>query len=142
MKYLLDLKSFVFPPCPSNVDSGTFTFQCGVALWLVDFASKNFIADCWRQRGKFLSGLASFSNFVPLKIPVPTKKAVQVWAPNTRSSKWTKEVRGRHCSGRAAFYIVVKGRKCGVFYKWEDCLASVANFDQAVFFGANSLEEA
>ena len=37
----------------------------------------------------------------------------------------------------AAFYIVVKGRKCGVFYKWEDCLASVANFDQAVFFGVD-----
>ncbi len=99
LKYLLNLQSFVFPPCPSNVDSGTFTFQC-VALWLVDLASKNFIVDCWRQRGKFLSGLASFSNFVPLKIPVPTKKAVQVWASNTKSSKW---VRGRHCSGRAAF---------------------------------------
>ena len=40
------------------------------------------------------------------------------------------------------FYIVVKGRKCGVFYKWEDCVASVANFDQAVFFGVDSLEEA
>jgi hypothetical protein len=100
-------------------------------LWLVDLASKNFIANCWRQRGRFVSGLASF-NSVQLNIPVPTKKAVQVWAPNTRSAKWSKEARGRHCSGRAAFYIVVKGRKCGVFYKWEDCLASVANFDQAV----------
>jgi viroplasmin and RNaseH domain-containing protein len=67
---------------------------------------------------------------------------VQVWAPNTRSAKRSKEARGRHRSGRAAFYIVVKGRKCGVFYKWEDCLASVANFDQAVFFGVDSLEEA
>ena len=36
LKYLLDLQSFVFPPCPSHVDSGTFTFQCGIALWLVD----------------------------------------------------------------------------------------------------------
>ena len=48
---------------------------------------------------------------------------------------WSKEARGRHRSnsnsGRAAFYIVVKGRKCGAFNKWEDCLASVANFDQA-----------
>jgi hypothetical protein len=32
--------------------------------------------------------------------------------------------------------------KCGVFFKWEDCLASVANFDKAVFFGADSLDEA
>ncbi len=38
--------------------------------------------------------------------------------------------------------VIYKGRKCGVFYKWEDCLASVANFDQAVFFGVDSLEEA
>ena len=75
LKYLLDLQSFVFLPCPSHIDSGTFTSQCGVALWLVDLASKNFIADCWRQRGRFLSGLASF-NSVQLNIPVPTKKAV------------------------------------------------------------------
>ena len=42
---------------------------------------------------------------------------------------------------RLSFYIVVKGRKYGMFYKWKDCLASVANFDQAVFFGVDSLEE-
>ena len=63
LKYLLDLQSFVFLPCPSHIDSGTFTSQCGVALWLVDLASKNFIADCWRQHGRFLSGLASFILF-------------------------------------------------------------------------------
>jgi hypothetical protein len=104
LKYLLYLQSFVFPfpPCPSHVDSGAFTFQCGVALWLVDLASKNFIADCWRQRGRFLSGLASFDS-VQLNITVPTKKAVQVWAPNTRSAKWSKEARGHHRSNRAAF---------------------------------------
>ncbi len=58
---------------------------------------------------------------------------------------WSKEVRGRHRFGRSAFYIVLKGRRCGVFYKIirEDCLASEANFDHASsFFGAESLDEA
>ena len=92
---------------------------------VVDLASKNFIADCWRGNvGDFSK--SGFST--KIKIYLSLIRLCRFWLP-MRSSKWSKEVRGRHRFGRSAFYIVLKGRKCGVFYKWEDCLASVANFD-------------
>ena len=48
----------------------------------------------------------------------------------------------RRRRGRAAFYVVWRGRETGIFYKWADCMRSVANVAKAKFKGFVTWAEA
>lgn len=53
--------------------------------------------------------------------------------------QWASSVQRRK---PAAFYVVWEGRRRGLFYRWRDCLKSVANYDGAQFMGFVTLSEA
>lgn len=40
------------------------------------------------------------------------------------------------------FYVVLKGRRCGIFQTWEDCEAQVKGFKGSKYKGFKTLEEA
>ena len=115
---------------------------------MFDKASKNFILRCWRARQNVI-GEVSVRNGVILH----ERPAVRVLrAPSAKRyifdahNRW--EWRGwvrrdpsfavRRQGAAKAFFVVLCGRKVGVFYRWCDALASVAGFPGAKFRGFDS----
>ena len=43
--------------------------------------------------------------------------------------------------GPCAFYAVKKGRSAGIFYRWVDCMRSIAGVEDRVFCGRRTLQE-
>ena len=57
-----------------------------------------------------------------------------------RKCRWERPEHGG--KGTAAYYVVLVGRTRGLFYRWQDCMKSVANYEGAVFQGFRSIDEA
>ena len=132
------------------------------ATWVTDKTAKSYLRACWRLRTALIGELR-VENGV-LQSDVSTENATSVlraqnerargregglreqvehWRPWVRRSGGStgsrRVARTRH---RSAFYVVWRGRQEGLFYKWPDCMRSVANFAGAKFKGFRTLREA
>ena len=135
-----------------------------LALWTMDKVAKAYLRACWRLRGALLGDLR-VEHGVLKRDPSPltpqdvlceqrvVSTGVREQAPavamhadpnvsQSLSQPWCdwvqrKGQRARRGGSRArkAFYVVWCGREEGMFYKWEDCMPSVANFPGAKFKG-------
>ena len=45
-------------------------------------------------------------------------------------------------ASKKKFYVVLKGRRCGIFQTWEDCEAQVKGFKGSKYKGFKTLQEA
>ena len=67
------------------------------------------------------------------------KQYWKYWGPKQKKF-WTKK--GKKTNRRANFYVVHKSHKTGVFYKWSDCVKSIAGLKDAKFTGYQKLQDA
>ena len=65
------------------------------------------------------------------------RQDLMAWAPSP-----SPVARPRQSSRRKNFFVVWRGRICGVFYRWCDTLASVAGFPDPAFKGFDTRQEA
>ena len=135
--------------------------QAGKARWYVDKCVKNFLLASWRLRESIVGSMVVAGGVL---VVTPSKRSVfdsldaqegqqdadmsQVWvdskdfwtewipAPVKVVTSWPVR------KGPSAFYAVKVGRQTGIFYKWEDCMRSVAGVDDSVFCGRFTLAEA
>ena len=130
------------------------------ACWQLDKMAKNYLVACWRARQSIM-GVVSVTKGVLKRDPPPAgtkevlsrqsagwkgctpavtaehRKFWEQWLPKDETG-WSRS--GRR--GPANFYVVHKGRRTGIFYKWSDCMRSVAGCHMARFQGFMSLENA
>lgn len=45
-------------------------------------------------------------------------------------------------ASKKRYYVVLKGRRCGIFQTWEDCEAQVKGFKGSKYKGFKDLEQA
>ena len=135
--------------------------HCGLAEWLLDKTSKNFVLMLSRLRQALLGSLRICGGRLmvvrgkftvnEVLLQQGSYQASQVaprlalysgWVPPVaRSICWAKGVPSR---GPFPFYVVWRGRSIGVKYKWSSVRSSVAGLSSAdsAFKGFASLEEA
>ena len=74
------------------------------------------------------------------KVADDFKSHWEPWIPRKKhkwSTCWAKSKR----RGAAPFYLVERGRVPGLFYKWSDCLRSVAGLDDSVFCAIDDYDD-
>ena len=135
-----------------------------MSLWALDKHTKNFIRVAWRRRtakvGSFSTHLSEGGRLALTHIPPPAGCEVladppnrpplrrvtdprfkEFWAPWLHMCR-APSARQHSPSRRKNFFIVWRGRKKGIFYKWSHCLASIRGYKGAKFKGFDSLQEA
>ena len=45
-------------------------------------------------------------------------------------------------ASKKKFYVVLKGRRCGIFQTWEDCEAQVKGYKGSKYKGFSTIEQA
>ena len=145
-----------WPECPADQDQDAYRDLCGQAAWSLDKAVKNFLVACWRlresvvgvllvKRGVFCRTASTFTarDLLRKRIVSPTSppsvaKFHNFW------QKWVPVIKKDwHGSGRrkpANFYVVFHGRQTGVFYKWSDCVRSIASVEGSKVKGFDTLQ--
>ena len=137
--------------------------QCGLAEWVLDKCTKNFLLMLDRMRQSFLGHLRIIagrlwvgpskysSTQLELRQTLPLRNDASktaVTLPRALLNDWMPPSPNRMCwakgvsSRPSPFYTVRRGRCIGVFHKWIDCKASVAGLNDAVFKGFTSLQDA
>ena len=160
--------------CPLGMNQAAHDEQCGKAAWVFDKVTKNFLVRCWKDR-RSVVGILKASHGVLTRTPVPVKagqvnQAGQAAQDKTSQASWTgsggdlfpaerrrewqrwspcatpdPHVRAVLRGEPHGFYVVWRGRRRGVFYRWCDVFASVAGFSGARckgFDGWHDAEEA
>ena len=131
---------------------------CAKARWMLDKLAKNFVMACWRLREALVGKLSiehQTLHHSPSEASVERLLAQQgetgnYALPSTGAQEpWRDWIQvgdrrrsNRRKRGRAAFFVVWHGRETGLFYKWADCMRSVANVAKAKFKGFATLAEA
>ena len=146
--------------CPLGMNQAAHDEQCGKAAWVFDKVTKNFLVRCWKDR-RSVVGILKASHGVLTRTPVPVKagqvnQAGQAAQDKTSQASWTgsggdlfpaerrrewqrwspcatpdPHVRAVLRGEPHGFYVVWRGRRRGVFYRWCDVFASVAGFSGA-----------
>ena len=143
--------------CPAGVDVTVHDEQCGKAAWLFDKVTKNFLVRCWKDRRtaigvlKVSHGLLT-RTLAPQRAPTMAQDMQPVnvralFSPERRPEwqRWSPfaardpNVSMARRGTPHGFYVVWRGRSCGVKYRWCDAFASVAGFSGAKCKGFNSL---
>ena len=133
----------------------------GLAHWLVDKASKNFLVAIWTLRETLLGSLrviggrlvreASkkvFEAEVAKQRTVPVhvqdvnkyKHFWSLWVPR-KFSRWSTMAKSTR-NGKAAFYVVTGGLVDGVFYAWRHAFRSFTARPEARVRGFDTLRDA
>ena len=125
------------------------------ACWTLDKVAKSYLRACWKLRLAMLGELRvdhgvlkcepSYECVAELKQKQDERRsASRVISPKDLETHWRPWTRGpsrranKSSRKRGAFYVVWRGRQTGLFYKWSDCMRSVANFAGARFRGYGS----
>ena len=133
---------------------------CGKVRYQVDKTVKNFLVACWRLReaaigrlrvsdGRVVNSrpgdaprLASLMSeqgkslgLSPVAIPM---KMVDWWVDN-RSRRY---ICNKRSLDKAAFYVVFRGWRTGIFYKWSDCELAMRKYAGPSVKGFRTLAEA
>ena len=74
-----------------------------------------------------------------LRITDPRLK--EFWSPWLNTCR-TSHMKQHNPSRRKNFFLVWRGRKIGIFYKWSHCYANIRGYKDAKFKGFDSLQEA
>ena len=130
--------------------------QCGKAEWMLNKAIKNMLVNCWRLRAKLLGQIDKCEslgwklvkdrkpstvgkmNFISsLTATYAQRQFWRPWVP-ARRRNWKRSGK----KGRSNFYAVITGRRGEVFYKWSDCVRSMAGMEGAEVKGFQTLQEA
>ena len=150
-------KSFAFPNwCTGDEEERV---ACGKALFSFDKTVENYLVMCWKYR-QLLIGQISVRHGRLEANPAKDRCFEQALEKLGRQSQvgggslrhqeqfwadWVPRCRQEHSRNgnkkKAVVYRVYKGRKEGVFYRWCDVVASVANFPGASFRGFETFEE-
>ena len=125
------------------------------ARWAFSEATKNFLSAMWKARGALCGTFKPSPHGLLFSPPIPPSRAsgvapaaraLTVPADKTAWSRWLESDRPRAQGGSRSkpsnYYVVWRGRKPGVFYKWCDAHASVAGVPDAEFKGFDSLADA
>ena len=132
-----------------------------MALWSLDSASKNFFSVAWRYRSSIVGELKVVRSGIvrvppdrstshhqscgvpPISPPDHLKRFWSRWLPHVVfSPPALPPGPSKQRGGRRNFFVVWRGRKCGIFYKWNDCKASIVGFPDPGFKGFDTLTEA
>lgn len=144
------------PPRRVLEDEEHFAEQCALARWVLDKAVKHFLLACWRLRSAFLgdvqvlhgSAVVTPPSLSPCEVIRAQKACSHSPLPGNARQYWrtwlAKPVEHlvRRKRKKSPFYAVLRGRKTGVFYNWDDCARSVLGVPGAQFLGCQTLLEA
>ena len=144
-------RSFVVP-CPAGADVDLHAEQCAKAAFLFDKLSKNFLLRCWRARQNIIGKITVSQGQIVHERPALFALRDPVARPfvfHARSRwEWTSWIPrdptfvARRQGLPKGFFVVLRGRTRGVFYRWCDAFASVAGFPDAKFKGFDSKADA
>ena len=135
-------------PCPDGVAVDLHDEQCAKAAFLFDKLSKNFLLRCWRARQNIIGKITVSQGQITHERPAlfalrdPVAKPFVFHAQSRW--EWTSWIPRdltslAHRQGPPkGFFVVLRGRTRGVFYRWCDTFASVAGFLDAKFKGFDS----
>ena len=147
-----------FPDKPLNMPEEQYTANCARASWLLDKLTKNYLLRCWKARaqivgkmrlegGRLISEVGERLQLLdsrPSTVPY-TFRAADV----RRRKRWQRYMypTSFHCSssdrkGPWNFYVVTRGRRLGVFYRWLDVKRAMAGLPGALCRGYSTLSEA
>jgi hypothetical protein len=137
--------------------------EVGKAKWFVDKNVKNFLVVCWRVRESVLGSLTvqhgqlvsesskwAVEEVLDSQVVCGDVDVSQVWDGSRKFwSEWMPQVERKGPlfppysvkRGPCAFYAVKKGRSTGIFYRWVDCMRSIAGVEDRVFCGRRTLQE-
>ena len=138
---------------------------CHVTVGPRQAYTKNFIRIAWRRRTAKIgslclqpsnSGRLALVHTPPVSdviaepyISLPPSEPLRITDPSLKEfwSPWLNSCRTSHMkqhspSRRKNFFLVWRGRKTGIFYKWSHCYASIRGYKDAKFKGFDSLQEA
>ena len=130
-------------------DDEVFRANCAKAWWAMDVNVKNFVLLAWRRREMLLGGAVSLAggfHIVPTtsrcrpesgaswqcRKPDDLREFWSPWIPKKRH-RWQEGWRTNKRSGAAPFYAVYRGRRPGLFYRWDACLRSVGGLEDSSF---------
>jgi hypothetical protein len=128
------------------------------AAWALDKASKNFLLACWRRRAHFVGHLrvsrgvlvredaTDAQDPASLATGTPVRSAAQLEACRPFWEEWIQRpavpTGGRRSKGRSPFFVVLVGRRPGIYTSWLECAPNVKGFPGAKFGGYGSLAAA
>ena len=111
--------------------------ECAEANWSWFKMAKNFVLAMWRSRTRLVSGVVQ-----PLRAPRVGGRSLLVPRDAKKLCRLNKQVKFTISKRKSPYYVVLKGRECGIFYKWSECRRSVYGVKDPQCWGVANLDEA
>jgi len=135
-----------------------------MAAWALDKATKNFLTACWRRRAHFVGHLSvrqgklvqesaldardpALAPATQAAAAAPARTADQLEACRPFWSAWIRKpdklgANVKRNSRRSPFFVVLVGRRPGIYTTWLECSRNVSGVPGAKFKGFSTRAEA